>query len=68
MIATICPNVIDFFFGKKQSAEEDLRLEGLKPIVPTTKIWQLKSLLNVFESLLLNVETKNSLREKELET
>jgi hypothetical protein len=67
MIASICPNVIDFLFGKKQSAEEDLRLEGLKPIVLTSKIWQFKSFLNLFESLLLSGETKDSLREKELE-
>lgn len=67
MIACICPNVIDFLFGKKQSAEEDLRLEGVKSILPTSKIWQFKSFLNVFESLLLNGETKDSLRKKEFE-
>ena len=67
MISTICPNIIDFLFGKKQSAEEDLRLEGLKPIVPTSNIWKFKSFLNVFESLLLNAEIKESLFDKELE-
>ena len=54
MIETMIPQVIDFLFGKNQSSEEDERLKSLKPIVPTSKIWQFRSFLNFFESLLLN--------------
>lgn len=67
MVDTILPEVIDFLFGKNQSSEEDLRLQSLKPIVTTSKIWQFRSFLNLFESLLLNGETKASLRNKKKE-
>lgn len=39
----------------------------MKPIVTTSKIWQFRSFLNLFESLLLNGETKASLRSKKKE-
>ena len=61
------PAVMDFLFGKEQTVEEDLRLEGLRPIVRVSKNWQFRSFLNLFESLLLDGETKESLREKEEE-
>lgn len=67
MIDSILPEVMDFLFGKNQSSEEDLRLQSLKPIVTTSKIWQFRSFLNLFESLLLNDETKASLRKKQTE-
>jgi dynein heavy chain len=64
MIDGIIPSVMDFLFGKNQSSEEDLRLQSLKPIVPTSKVWQFKSFLNLFEALLLNCETRETLIEK----
>jgi len=64
MIDGIIPPVMDFLFGKNQSSEEDLRLQSLKPIVPTSKVWQFKSFLNLFEALLLNGETRETLIEK----
>jgi Dynein heavy chain AAA lid domain len=67
MIEGVVPLVIDFLFGKNQSTEEDIRLQGLKPIVPTSKVWQFRSFLNLFEALLLNGETRESLAEKEAE-
>lgn len=67
IIDTILPEVMDFLFGKNQSSEEDQRLQSLKPIVTTSKIWQFRSFLNLFESFLLNGETKVSLRNKQKE-
>ena len=61
------PEIMDFLFGKEQTVEEDLRLEGLKPIVQVSKNWQFNSFLNLFEALLLDGETKESLIEKEEE-
>ena len=55
---------MQFLFGKEQSQEEDLRLEGLKPVLSVSKNWVFRSFLNLFESLLLDVETKESYIEK----
>jgi len=41
-----------------------LRLEGLKPVLNVSKNWVFRSFLNLFESLLLDVETKESYIEK----
>ena len=67
LIMAFVPDVMDFLFGKEQTVEEDQRLEGLKPVVPVSKNWQFNSFLNLFESLLLDGETKESLLEKEEE-
>jgi dynein heavy chain len=67
LIMAFVPAVMDFLFGKEQTVEEDLRLEGLKPIIQVSKNWQFQSFLNLFESLLLDGETKESLLEKEEE-
>lgn len=67
LIMAFVPEVMDFLFGKEQTVEEDLRLEGLRPILQVSKNWQFNSFLNLFESLLLDGETKESLIEKEEE-
>lgn len=67
LIMAFVPDIMDFLFGKEQTAEEDARLEGLKPVVQVSKNWQFNSFLNLFESLLLDGETKESLLEKEAE-
>ena len=58
---------MQFLFGKEQSQEEDLRLESLKPVLSVSKNWLFRSFLNLFESLLLDSETKESYLEKENE-
>ena len=58
---------MQFLFGKEQSQEEDLRLESLKPVLSVSKNWLFRSFLNLFESLLLDTETKESYLEKENE-
>ena len=44
-----------------------MRLEGLKPVLSVSKNWLFRSFLNIFESLLLDTETKESYLEKENE-
>jgi len=58
LIDCFVPRVMDFLFGKGQPQEADIRHASLKPIVPVSKNWQFRSFLNLFESLLLNKETK----------
>ena len=67
LVMAFVPEVMNFLFGREQTMEEDLRLEGLRPILPVSKNWQFNSFLNLFESLLLDGETKESLIEKEEE-
>ena len=58
------PEIMRFLFGKEQSQEEDLRLEGLKSVLSVSKNWLFRSFLNLFEALLLENETKESYIEK----
>ena len=67
MITAFVPGIMQFLFGKEQSQEEDLRLESLKPVLSVSKNWLFRSFLNLFESLLLDTETKESYLEKENE-
>ena len=67
MITAFVPGIMQFLFGKEQSQEEDLRLEGLKPVLAVSKNWVFRSFLNLLESLLLENETKESYMEKENE-
>lgn len=54
LIFSFVPGIMDFLFGKEQSQEEDLRLEGLRPVINVSKNWLFRSFLNLFESLLLD--------------
>ena len=47
--------------------EEDLRLEGVKPVLAVSKNWIFRSFLNLFESLLLDEDTLESYNEKQTE-
>ena len=67
LITAFVPGIMQFLFGKEQSQEEDLRLEGLKPVLAVSKNWVFRSFLNLLESLLLENETKESYMEKENE-
>lgn len=52
-------------FGKDQSLEEEIRLQGLKTVIPVTKNWSYTSFLRLFESLLFDTHTRDSLEKKE---
>ena len=64
LIMAFVPEIMRFLFGKEQSQEEDLRLEGLKSVLSVSKNWLFRSFLNLFEALLLDNETKESYIEK----
>jgi len=59
--------LVGFSFGREQSIEEEQRLTSIKPIMPVTKQWIVKTCLNLFESLLLQEDTRESLAKKEEE-
>ena len=42
-------------------------MEGLKPVLAVSKNWLFRSFLNLFEALLLDIDTKESYLEKETE-
>ena len=65
LVMAFVPDIMSFLFGKEQSQEEDLRLEGLKPVLQVSKNWVFRSFLNLFESLLLDNETLESYIEKQ---
>ena len=67
LITAFVPGIMQFLFGKEQSQEEDLRLEGLKPVLAVSKNWLFRSFLNLFESLLFDKDTRESYLEKETE-
>ena len=67
LIMAFVPGIMQFLFGKEQSQEEDLRLEGLKPVLSVSKNWLFRSFLNLFESLLLGDDTRESYIEKQNE-
>ena len=64
LIMGFVPGIMQFLFGKEQSQEEDLRLEGLQPVLGVSKNWLFRSFLNLFESLLLDEDTLESYNEK----
>lgn len=61
------PQVMEFLFGQEESAEEENRLASLKPIIPVSQNWSYRSFLNLYESLLLGQNTRESLEQKERE-
>ena len=67
MINYFVPKVMGYLFGYDQTLEEERRLESLKTVVPVTRNWMLRSLLSLFESLLMKNETRDSLSKKEQE-
>lgn len=67
LVMAFVPDIMDFLFGKEQSLEEDLRLEGLKPVLKVQKNWVFRSFLNLFEALLFDKETRESYIEKQNE-
>ena len=67
LISYFVPKVMGYLFGYDQTLEEERRLESLKSVVPVTKNWMLRSLLSLFESLLMKNETRDSLSKKEQE-
>ena len=65
LIEHFIPPVIDFLFGVEASSEEEKRLESLKSVIQVTKNWQFRSFLSLFESLLLQGDTRLSVQKKE---
>ena len=58
LVMAFVPEIMLFLFGREQSTEEDLRLEGLKPVLQTSKNWLFRNFLNLFESLLFDEDTR----------
>ena len=65
LVMAFVPDIMSFLFGKEQSQEEDLRLESLKPVLQVSKNWLFRSFLNLFASMLLDQETRESYIEKQ---
>ena len=65
LIGAFLPRVIEFLFGREHSAEEDARLQGLKPVLKVSPNQQVRSFLNLFEGLLLDKDTKEVFLERE---
>ena len=54
-------------FGGDMTSEEEARLDILKPVIPVTQNWLVRSFIKLFESLLLGKDTREGLAKKEQE-
>ena len=56
-----------YLFGYEVSIEEEKRLEGLKTVIPVTKLWSYRAFLNLFESMLMGDDNRTTMAQKEME-
>jgi hypothetical protein len=59
--------VMGYLFGYEISIEEEQRLEGLKTVIPVTKAWSWNAFLNLFESMIMGEDNRESMAQKEQE-
>jgi hypothetical protein len=67
LIAFFIPKLFTYLFITSNKDDEE-RLSGpMKPVVPISKNWLYRQFIVLFESFLLNDETRESLKKKEQE-
>ena len=59
LLGYFLPKVTDFLFGADKSLEEEVRTSSLTPMIPNSKNQQVRSFLNILESLLKLSEADN---------
>jgi hypothetical protein len=65
LIDNVIPGLITFLYGDESAEDtikEEARVEALKGPIPIAKNQLFRSFLNLFESLLIGDETRESLR------